>query len=71
YAQGSWGPALSCVVCAGLYASLHLYLGVSIALVVFIPGLLWSYLYYRSRSVLLVSASHLACGLFYLYVLGV
>ena len=71
YFSGRWVPVTSCIICAALYSALHLYLGWQVVLLVFLPGLFWSYLYYQSRSLLLVSASHLVCGLFCMYVLGV
>ena len=71
YFRGRWVPVVSCVVCAALYGTLHLYLGVEIALLVFVPGLLWSYLFYRTRTLLPVILSHLSCGLFWMYFLSV
>ena len=70
YFHGRRTAIISCMICALLYSTLHLYLGLYVALLVFVPGLLWSYLYYRTRSLLLVSLSHLACGLVFMHVLA-
>lgn len=53
------------------YAATHLHLGLTMPLVVFLPGLFWSWLYHRDRSYLEVAVSHALLGAWGLFVLGV
>ena len=53
-----------------MYAMLHLYMSVIFSLMVFIPGLLWGWLYARHRTLVGVTVSHALCGLFCFFVVG-
>jgi CRP-like cAMP-binding protein len=53
-----------------MYAMLHLYMSVIFSLMVFLPGLLWGWLYARHRTLVGVTASHALCGLFAFFVVG-
>lgn len=53
-----------------MYAMLHLYMSVIFSLMVFVPGLLWGWLYARHRTLVGVTASHALCGLFGFFVVG-
>lgn len=67
------GPrrVLKAILVANLmYAMLHLYMSVIFSLMVFIPGLLWGWLYARHRTLVGVTVSHALCGLFCFFVVG-
>lgn len=53
-----------------MYAMLHLYMSVIFSLMVFLPGLLWGWLYSRHRTLVGVTASHALCGIFGFFVVG-
>ncbi len=67
YIDGRWRVILSILVSSVVYSGLHLYLGLHVSLLVLIPGLCWSWMYYRSTSILLASLSHICCGLVFIY----
>lgn len=71
YFGKQWPHWVCCGMCGIIYAGLHLYLGWEVALIVLLPGLAWSFLYYKTRSVFLVSLSHLICGLYWIYLLSI
>ena len=53
-----------------LFASAHLHLSLSFAILAFFPGLIWGALFARQQSLLGVCVSHLLCGWFAFLVLG-
>lgn len=53
----------------GIFAFSHLHISLSFALVAFIPGLFWGWLFARQRSLIGVSFSHVLLGVWGLYVL--
>ena len=53
-----------------LFATFHLYLSPQYAVAVFLPGLVWGWLYTRHRTLIGVSVSHMLVGVWTLYVLG-
>ena len=62
---------LSAVVLANLMFSMtHIHLSTSIAILVFIPGLFWGWLYSRHQTLLGVSLSHFIVGVVAFYVIG-
>ena len=67
YIEGRWRVMLSILISSVVYSGLHLYLGLHVSILVLIPGLCWSWMYYRSTSILLVSLSHICCGLAFIY----
>ena len=67
---GSTADVRAIVVSNALFASAHLHLSVSFAIVVFFPGLLWGAMYARRRNVASVALSHVLSGWFVFLVLG-
>jgi CRP-like cAMP-binding protein len=67
------GPSVnlrSVVISNALFASGHLHLSLSFAILSFFPGLIWGALFARQQSLLGVSVSHLLSGWFAFLVLG-
>jgi CRP-like cAMP-binding protein/membrane protease YdiL (CAAX protease family) len=54
-----------------LFSSIHLHVSVILAVLVFPFGLFWGWLYARHPTLVGVSLSHIAIGLFALYVVGI
>ncbi|MBI5690270.1 MAG: cyclic nucleotide-binding domain-containing protein [Verrucomicrobia bacterium] len=61
----------SILVANVVFASLHVHLGNSFALLAFVPGLFWGWLYARENSFLAVAFSHGLIGLWIVCVVGV
>jgi CRP-like cAMP-binding protein len=53
-----------------MYSMLHLYMSVLFSVMVFIPGLVWGWLYSRQRTLVGVSLSHALVGEFAFFVVG-
>jgi len=53
-----------------LFATFHLYVSPHYALAVFLPGLVWGWLYTRHRTLIGISVSHMLVGVWTLYILG-
>ena len=53
-----------------MFSMTHLHISTVIALVVFIPGLFWGWLYYRHKTLIGVCISHIIIGLFAIRVVG-
>lgn len=67
------GPrrVLKAILIANLmYAMLHLYMSVVFSVMVFVPGLLWGWLYARHRTLVGVTVSHALCGIFGFFIVG-
>jgi CRP-like cAMP-binding protein len=67
------GPSVnlrSVVISNALFASAHLHLSLSFAILSFFPGLIWGALFARQQSLLGVCVSHLLSGWFAFVVLG-
>lgn len=60
---GRAAPLRAIVVANAIFSISHQHLGLAYALAVFIPGLFWGWLYWRQRSLLGVSVSHVLIGL--------
>ncbi len=54
-----------------LFCVTHLHVSIGMAVAVFIPGLVWGWLYTRHRSLVGVSISHMIVGGYVFYILGV
>ena len=61
----------SVVVTNMVFAATHVHLSAWFALMAFVPGLFWGWLYQRERSYLGVALSHALTGCWVLFVLGV
>ena len=53
-----------------MFSMTHIHISTVIALVVFIPGLFWGWLYYRQKTLIGVCISHIIIGLFAIRVVG-
>jgi len=53
-----------------MFSMTHIHISTVIALVVFIPGLFWGWLYYRHKTLIGVCISHIIIGLFAIRVVG-
>lgn len=53
-----------------LFASAHSHTSLGFALSVFIPGIFWGWLYYRQRSLVGVSISHIMIGVWSAFIVG-
>jgi CRP-like cAMP-binding protein len=67
---GRSATARAIVVSNALFASAHLHLSISFAIVAFFPGLVWGVMFARRRNVAAVAVSHVLCGWFAFLVLG-
>ncbi len=59
------------LVCALLFSVSHLHTGVLFPLLVFLPGVLWGWLFARHRNIVGVTLSHVALGAYVFFVLGI
>jgi CRP-like cAMP-binding protein len=65
------GRAWTSIVLSNLLFSMaHSHLNLSFALIAFVPGLFWGWMYERHRSLLGVCISHVLIGDFAIYILG-
>jgi CRP-like cAMP-binding protein len=63
--------SLIAIVLANLMFSMtHLHISTVIAIVVFVPGLFWGWLYHRHKTLIGVCVSHIIVGLFAIRVVG-
>lgn len=53
-----------------LFSTFHLFVSPCLAVVSFLPGMFWGWLYSRQRSLIAVSASHTLIGVWALYLVG-
>ncbi len=67
-AQDRWKSVLVANV---VFAALHTHLSPIFALIVFVPGLFWGWMYHRERSFIGVAVSHAVLGTWAVFVLGV
>lgn len=63
----SW---IAIIIANLMFSMTHLHISTGIALVVFIPGLFWGWLYNRHETLIGVCVSHLLIGLFALRIVG-
>ncbi len=70
YLRGRLVPMLAILMSTLLYSIAHLYMGWFVSFSVLIPGLFWSLLFYKTRSLLAVSISHACIGLYTLFFLN-
>mgnify|MGYP006276384163 CR=1 FL=1 len=62
---------LSIVLSTLMFSSTHLHVSLTLALLVFPFGMFWGWLYSRHPTLIGVSLSHVAIGLFAIYVVGI
>jgi CRP-like cAMP-binding protein len=67
-AGGHWSPIIASNL---IFSAFHLYLSFGFALVTFLPGLFWGWLYARHGTLVGVSLSHIILGLWTVFVVGI
>ena len=60
---GRYAPLRATLVSNAVFSISHQHLGLGYAMVVFVPGLFWGWMYHRHQSLLGVSLSHILIGL--------
>lgn len=68
---GSHSVLKSIVLSNIIFSTIHYYLSVKYGLMVFLPGLLWGYLYAKQKTIVGSTISHMLIGVFAIYFLGV
>ncbi len=63
--------SLSIVVSNLVFAAVHAHIGVAFALISFVPGLFWGWIFLRTNSLLAASISHLLVGGAGVFLLGI
>lgn len=71
FLPGSRGTVEAVLIAALLFAMMHLHISFLFALLAFIPGAFWGWLFARRRHILGVTLSHVAVGGYVFFVLGV
>ncbi len=66
---GRRGPLVANIVANALFSAAHVHLSAAFAAIVFLPGLLWGYLYSRNKTLLGVSVSHILLGWYAVFLL--
>jgi len=67
-AGGHWSPIVASNL---IFSAFHLYISFGFALVTFLPGLFWGWLYSRHGTLIGVSVSHIILGLWTVFVVGI
>jgi membrane protease YdiL (CAAX protease family) len=67
-AGGHWTPIVTSNL---IFSAFHLYISFGFALVTFLPGLFWGWLYHRHGTLVGVSVSHIMLGLWTVFVVGI
>jgi CRP-like cAMP-binding protein len=67
-AGGHWSPIVASNL---IFSAFHLHLSFGFALVTFLPGLFWGWLYARHGTLIGVSVSHVILGLWTVFVVGI
>lgn len=69
--DGPYKQLYSILLSSGLFSAFHLFQNMKFALLTFIPGIFWGYMYDRQQSLLGVSISHIIIGLLAITLIGV
>jgi CRP-like cAMP-binding protein len=67
-AGGHWSPIIASNL---IFSAFHLYISFGFALVTFLPGLFWGWLYARHGTLVGVCVSHIILGLWTVFVVGI
>lgn len=59
------------IVCASLFSVSHLHMSFTFALLAFVPGVFWGWLFSRKRNLIGVTLSHVIVGCYVFFVMGV
>ncbi|MEM1343862.1 MAG: type II CAAX endopeptidase family protein [Pseudomonadota bacterium] len=70
FLTGRWVGLRAAIVANLLFAATHVHVSPALALLVVAPGLFWSWLFHRQRSLVGVSVSHIVIGVFAFFVVG-
>ena len=63
---GKWATLKAILIANCMFSAFHLHLDMKFAILTFIPGLFWGFLYAKQRSLVGVTVSHIIIGLFVL-----
>lgn len=53
-----------------MFSSFHAHISLFFVVIIFIPSVIWGYLYYRHKTLIGVTVSHILSGTFAIYALG-
>jgi CRP-like cAMP-binding protein len=67
-AGGHWSPIIASNL---IFSAFHLYISLGFALVTFLPGLFWGWMYARHGTLVGVAVSHILVGLWTVFVVGI
>ncbi len=71
FLTGPYKTALAILVADFTFSMTHLHVGLGLALLVFLPGLFWGWLYSRHRTLLGATFSHILIGGFAFFIVGI
>ncbi len=54
-----------------IFSAVHSHMDLTFAIVAFVPGLFWGWLFHKQRSLVGVSVSHIVLGVWVLFIIGV
>lgn len=61
---------ISIIISNLLFSAVHFHISILVGMLVFVPGLLWGWLYHRNKTLLGVSISHQIVGIWALFIVG-
>ena len=71
FLRGTYRQSVAVVGSNLIFAAFHLYLSLGFAVLTFVPGLLWGWLYRRHGTLVGVALSHVLVGLWAVFVVGI
>jgi len=71
FLRGTYRQSVAVVGSNLIFSAFHLYLSLGFAIVTFLPGLLWGWLYRRHGTLVGVALSHVLIGLWAVFVVGI
>ena len=71
FLRGTYGQSVAVIGSNLIFSAFHLYLSLGFAVVTFVPGLLWGWLYRRHGTLVGVAVSHVLVGLWAVFVVGI
>ena len=71
FLRGTYRQSVAVVGSNLIFSAFHLYLSLGFAIVTFLPGLLWGWLYRRHETLVGVALSHVLIGLWAVFVVGI
>ncbi len=67
----SWKKWNSILLSNLLFSTVHSHVNLTMALLVFLPGLFWGWMFHKQKSLIAVSISHILLGVYAIFVLGI